>query len=182
MFEVLFYTFAAATCVVIGFLRGGNFRNLPLFNRLWLPPLAAVLQASTVLVPATTLSLVLLFTSYVLLIWFLASNWRFVGLRLLAVGLGLNLLVMGANGGRMPASMEAAEVAGVSQSAIAQVSSGMAPKHMAITDQTRLAFLADQFPLKYPIRKVISVGDTFILLGSFLLVQECMGRRVTIFG
>jgi hypothetical protein len=55
--------------------------------------------------------------SYGLIIWFLIANRTLAGLRIMSLGVAMNALAIAANGGVMPASRFAAELAGRSYNA-----------------------------------------------------------------
>lgn len=170
------FIWVIAVSVAIAVLRGGNFRSIPDFKGLWVPPLAMASQLAALIAPGSVLGVVLISSSYALLVWFTALNLSHTGLRLVLLGILLNFLVIGANGGRMPALPAAAERAGVDMTT---VMAGRGHKHVVMTEQTRLAFLGDVIPLVTPINRIISIGDVFVMAGSFLLVQEIMGRPLT---
>ena len=107
-----------------------------------------------------TLSLLLL----LLAVWL---NRRVPGLLLLGLGLFLNAAVILANGGRMPASLEALRMAGIADStqsfaALPSTNSSL------IGPDTPLWFLGDIFaiPKGIPLANVFSIGDVFIALGA----------------
>ena len=49
-------------------------------------------------------------------------------------------------------------------------------KHEAVTPDTKLVYLADiiLIPRPYPLPKILSIGDIFIILGLFVFIQEIM--------
>jgi hypothetical protein len=86
-------------------------------------------------------------------------------LRIAAIGVGLNLLVIGANGGYMPRSTEASATVGRSVDAIAD---GQRLANVAVlSDSTRLPWLADVLPQPQwlPFSNVLSVGDLLLAAG-----------------
>jgi hypothetical protein len=97
---------------------------------------------------------------------FLAANWRVPGIPLAALGVALNLLVIAANGGVMPASPLPADAPGFQSSA-------------AVADP-RLAFLGDVFalPASWPLSNVFSVGDMLIAVGLAWGVHRICGSRL----
>jgi hypothetical protein len=105
----------------------------------------------------------ILLVSYLLLLAFLVLN-RFVpAAAAMALGLLLNLAVVGANAG-MPVSAAAIEAAGASvpvQSA--QLERGS--KHHLMTDDDVLKPLGDVIPVPEPFGVVISIGDVFLYGG-----------------
>ena len=119
----------------------------------------------------------------VLLLAFAFRNWRLWGVRLMAVGFVLNLLVISSNGGLMPVSPE--EIADANMlDRIENVQLGepvpgskgvlMAPR------DARLWFLSDiiVFPPHSPTARVLSVGDLAIGLGLVIAVAEVIARLI----
>jgi hypothetical protein len=105
---------------------------------------------------------------------FLAANRRVPGLPVVALGAALNLLVIAANGGVMPASTAALAAAG---------RPGTQPGFQSSTalPEPRLAFLGDVFavPASWPLSNVFSVGDLLIGAGlAWGLLRVCGSRLV----
>jgi hypothetical protein len=100
--------------------------------------------------------------SYALLVAFALRNRRLRGLWLVCAGMALNLLVIAANGGRMPLLASAAHAAGLAPTGYANVS----------VDAHRLWFLGDVFalPQTMPFATVVSPGDVLIALGAIAFV------------
>jgi hypothetical protein len=103
---------------------------------------------------------------------------------LAALGVGLNLLVVVANGGFMPQSTDARVASRGASIAVAQSSEPRLRNIVPMTDETRLGFLGDVIPEPawFPNTNVISIGD--LLLGSGLAWWACVitassRRRVT---
>src|SRR5919199_5477218 len=85
-----------------------------------------------------------------------------------ALGVGLNLLVVIANGGHMPQSQAARIAAGVSAENVAGLSARPSWRNVApMTAETRLAWFGDVFPQPtwQPSRNVMSVGDLLLAGG-----------------
>lgn len=100
--------------------------------------------------------------------------------QLAALGIGLNLLVVVANGGFMPQSASARlEVRGATLPADANVAElyNVTP----ISSDTRLAWLGDVIaePRWLPKANVVSVGDVVLSLGMAGLAFLTIGRRST---
>jgi hypothetical protein len=86
-------------------------------------------------------------------------------LRMAALGVGLNLLVIGANGGYMPRSTEASAAVG---RPIDTIADGQRLANVGIlSDSTRFAWLADVVPEPdwLPLSNVLSVGDLLLAAG-----------------
>ena len=102
-------------------------------------------------------------------------NLRVPGLKLFAVGLGLNTLVMLLNGGFMPVSADALRQAGLGARTEELQAAGHSDKSSLIDARTSLPVLGDILPVP-AIEKVFSVGDVFVVAGAAWLVAAGMGR------
>lgn len=178
-----------ALAVLVGLLRGGAIQRLgglPLRQGGW--ALAALLiQALFVYIPWFSASQqakgavigVMLF-SYLLLFVFVWLNRRMLGVLVIGMGLLLNLTVILANGGYMPTSPEALQRGGyISSSPIVSGTRLAKSKDIILSrEETRLWFLSDTLviPPPFPWPTVFSVGDVVIAAGTFLLVQQGMGK------
>ena len=102
----------------------------------------------------------------------LLRNLRLPGLSILAIGAGLNLLVVVMNGGYMPSSPEAwLELTGVASTPVDHYSNVI-----LIGPDTLLPFLADifVFPRPLPMATAFSVGDAIIALGAVVFLVTAM--------
>lgn len=95
------------------------------------------------------------------------ANARVPGMSLIALGSTLNLVVVAANGG-MPVDQAALAAAG------AQIPNDRL--HLALSDRSVFAILADRIPLA-PFRGVYSVGDVLLTVGGFWVPFATMRRR-----
>lgn len=114
--------------------------------------------------------------SLALLLIAVALNRDLPGIRLLGLGLFLNLLVIAANGGLMPISVEAARQAGLLDLIAALQAMGR-HRHVALMGEgTKLWFLGDTIVLGYPLpsAQVFSPGDILVALGAFIFLQWAM--------
>jgi MFS family permease len=120
--------------------------------------------------------------SYALLVAFLAANGRRLGLVVAAAGLASNLLVILANGGRMPVSSAAWRASGRSLHSIA--ASGIYNNNTLAGGHPRLAWLGDIFPLPLGglLGNAVSVGDLLIVLGLTIFVYRAGTVRARISG
>ncbi len=100
----------------------------------------------------------------------LYQNRHLKSLYLVLVGLALNALVIFANGGHMPVSLEALQRAGIEGWEELLKTRGDAV-HSLLDENTRLPFLGDVIALP-PLRKAVSPGDLFILAGIAGVVVE----------
>ncbi|WP_041439009.1 MULTISPECIES: DUF5317 domain-containing protein [Thermus] len=145
--------------MVEGGLAYGTYRGL--FRPEWAGPLAKVL--------------VLLLVGYGLY-----RNRHLKSLYLVLYGLLLNTLVILANGGHMPVSLDTLKKAGI-EGWEELLKTRADAVHSLLDESTRLPFLGDVIPLP-PLRKAASPGDLFILAGIAGVVVEgalrAGGRRL----
>jgi hypothetical protein len=100
---------------------------------------------------------------------FLFRARRVAGIGLIALGLGLNALVVAANGA-MPVSPTASARAGIDTGPLAAGS-----RHAVLDGSTRLPALADVIPVPLPLRpEVLSIGDVLVVAGLARLVYVGM--------
>lgn len=162
--------------VVVSYLRGGRLRRVPdaELRQTWLLFAGLAVQlfvdvaAERAWVGDTT-GYLLLLASQLLVFGFILANWWRPGIGLIALGLLMNALVIGANGA-MPVDVAAIEQLGVEN---VQVPPG---KHEPMTDDTRLAWLGDVYPVS-PIRTIVSLGDVVLALGLVPFVHHLMTYR-----
>jgi hypothetical protein len=112
-------------------------------------------------------------TSYALVALFVFTNRRLIGMPFVALGAGLNVLVLSVNGGVMPAATAALRIAGI------DTSGGFA--NSAAVEHPRLLFLGDVIPIPgpWPIGNVLSVGDLLIVTGALILLHGTCGGLLT---
>lgn len=106
--------------------------------------------------------------SYLLAASALAANRRLPGMWLLALGAGLNVVAIAANGGVMPASEWAVATAGIEPQAGQFHNS-------SVLASPRLLLLGDvlALPAAWPLRNVFSVGDVLLAAGGAVAVARC---------
>jgi hypothetical protein len=111
--------------------------------------------------------------TYAMSFGFLALNHRIVGMKLLAVGGGLNLVAIVANGGVMPASAWATRTAGV-------VADPSGFTNSRAVDEPRLLLLGDvlAIPERWPLANVFSIGDVVLVIGAAVLLHAGSGSRL----
>ncbi len=102
---------------------------------------------------------------------FLIANRTVAGLWILALGGALNLIVISANHGVMPASLTAIATAG-----IPATQDGFA--NSAVLAQPRLSALGDVIgiPGPWPLGNVLSVGDLLIFAGLLVLLHRACSQ------
>lgn len=118
--------------------------------------------------------------SLLMLLGFLGLNWKVVGVPVLLAGLLLNLVVIGANGGRMPANPQALIATGQADRAELLVEEGAAANVVLMSDKTRLNLLGDYIVLPFlgSLGSAYSVGDLVALAGEALLVYGMVRKPV----
>jgi Family of unknown function (DUF5317) len=111
--------------------------------------------------------------SYGLDAYFVFVNRRLVGVPVVALGAGLNLLAITINGGVMPASATALRISGIAERAGFDNSTALAHAH--------LAFLGDIIPVPgpWPIGNVLSSGDLIIFSGAFIVLHVACDSRLS---
>jgi hypothetical protein len=169
MLDVVALSFA------IGFLRGGRIKELPKFSGLWSLIVSIGLQIMSQFVPQW--SGILVSMSYLFVLYFFFRNRQHEDMRVFMIGWLLNALVIWANMGKMPVDLEQAQRLSYPIDALVN---GTDFKHIALTAETNLPFLADSIYKPLIIPRVISIGDLFIMLGAFLLVQRLMSKPVSL--
>ena len=110
--------------------------------------------------------------SLLMLVAFLLVNYRVFGVPILLVGLMLNILVIGANHGRMPADPQALVATGQSSHAEELARNGTAANLVLMSEQTYLNFLGDHIVLPFlgDLGSAYSIGDLVALVGEAALV------------
>lgn len=168
--------------LVIGWVTGGSLARLgdvPLHG--WRLVIAAVVAATVGVLVASTGGAVgraggvagLVGAAACLLV-LMTRNRRVEGVPLIAAGLLLNAVVIGANGA-MPVSLYAQSRAGVSTTTLVE---GNSPRHEVAGPETRLRRLGDVIPVALPLRpETVSPGDILIVAGAGLLILAGMHRR-----
>ena len=162
--------------IAVGYLAGGRLSNLANLQIRW-APLAIIGFVMQLINPPGHWPLAMLFGSFVLLSVFAFVNRHVVGFWLILVGVGLNFLVIGLNGG-MPVSSQALAASG-QEGSIGQLTDNAdsyVKHHLATSDDTAL-FLGDVIALPPPIGQAISVGDIFTYAGVFVVIIGGMRRR-----
>lgn len=162
------------TSFVIAFLRGGRIDQIPKFNKLYALIISIFLQVGAGFLVGWSNWLISFAYLFTLLFFFF--NKEFEDIRIFMVGWFLNALAIWSNYGRMPV-----DFAQVSKTPWAyHLTDGSDYKHSLITDMTNLPFLSDIIYLPYPIPRVISIGDIFLIIASFLLVQRIMNKPISL--
>lgn len=169
--------------VLLGIVLGGSIRTLSEVHFRWWPLALVGFAFQLITVPSLEgrldhwLSVGLLIASYLVLLVFVAANFRLAGFPLVAAGFALNVLVISINGG-MPVSdraLRSAYGSGYQASLTELRLHGGAKHHLQRPDDDLMA-LADVIPIGAPIRKVFSIGDLVSMLGiTWVIMGATMG-------
>ncbi|RKD34208.1 DUF5317 domain-containing protein [Thermohalobacter berrensis] len=178
---------AILSSLIIGKIRKGKLRNIEKVNfRGWyLFIIGFLIEFTSVFVKMKEFSpLVQIIDQYFLYIHGFSYLLIFIGLILnfdkksmilVFIGTLLNLIVIMANGGKMPVSPNGLKYAGLIDY-LQLLKTQAVPTHMLMTEKTKLYILGDIIPLPefYPFAKVLSIGDIFIAIGIFSFIQSAM--------
>jgi len=166
---------AVALGIIVGFVRGGSLKT---FGEAHLRAVWVVFGGVAFQVGAAAadgrdlrwLAFALVLASFACVFAFAALNFQLPGMTLIALGSLCNFIVISANGG-MPVSLDALQKVGLGN----PFENGAAVKgaHHALTDASRLRFLADVIPINV-VANVVSVGDILLWAGLLLLIQKLM--------
>ncbi len=104
---------------------------------------------------------------------FVAINWRIPGLLIIAAGGAMNGITIALNGGQLPASKPALQMAGIEVTKGEFINSGV------IKDPV-LPLFGDIFvwPEPLPFANVFSFGDALIVIGAFYGANKIAGSRL----
>ncbi len=167
--------------IVVSLIEGGKIRRLGWLELrgIWLIPSAWAIQIVVYWAAVKGMGMgpdwvspVLDTASYFLLLIFAGYNWYVAGMRILALGIFLNMLVIALNGGVMP--VDPLYLPEASRQALL---AGQGT-HGLLTPVTHLSLLADRIYISLAGfgEQIISIGDILIDAGSFLLVYKTMVR------
>jgi hypothetical protein len=166
--------------VLIGLVRGGRIGNLSdAAFRLWpLLVLGIVVQGAAAFTGDVGIGVTLILVSYVLLLVFCLLNLGHAGMGVVFVGIALNLVVMGLNGG-MPVRREAIVAAGITSSFAEVDDLDFGTKRHLETDDEILPVLGDIIPV--PVAgEVLSFGDLAMSVGVAAVLVNLLRRRAAV--
>ena len=179
----------AVLSIIVAKLRGGSFKNLEnIYIKGWyLFLIAALVQgllsigkkmniSSANKILAEYFIYIIVFT-FSLMIIPVILNIKKNYMKLFFIGLVLNFIVIAGNGGKMPVFPHGIE--GVRNEISTDIRLPYREfdiKHGAADKNTRFVYLADiiLIPKPYPLPKILSIGDLFLMLGAFQFFQEEM--------
>ena len=171
--------------LLIAKLKGGHIKNLENVNiKGWfLLIISGIIQGSLSIINKLDTSwgnnlisnylIYAIIISYGLLIITVSLNIKKNYMKIFLIGIILNFLVIVGNGGQMPVSLEG--IKGI-HTETTLPDRGFDIKHRAVTNDTVFVYLADiiLIPRPYPLPKILSIGDVFLILGMFVFFQEEM--------
>lgn len=172
--------------LIIAKIRKGTFANIEKleFQKWYLIPIAGGIQLALTLLQRVNPSWAKVLLedyfiyihafSYILILLFTLMNIKKKSMKLFLIGILLNFLVITFNGGKMPVSIQG--IKGINSPTIELPYREFDIKHVAVTPNTKLVYLADiiLIPRPYPLPKILSIGDVFLMLGLFVFIQEVM--------
>lgn len=176
--------------ILISLINGGRIKNLFRMNLryLWILIITAVVNLFLLIVltrfnfPHRRALLIFypylnIFTFFVMIFFAIANN-KYFAFNVIAVGLALNLIVMINYAGFMPVVKEALLYNG-SIKELAYLEKSMSLTHTLAVSGRAFNVLADTIPIGrfINIKTVLSIGDVFLSLGLFMLVEDVMKRR-----
>lgn len=175
--------FGVGLAVAVGLLRGGDLRNFANIRVrwTWLALAALTIQVALIYLAPTSSDIARLFFPLTHL-GILAVAWvnrHLGGMRLLAAGVALNLIVIVANGGFMPVAPEVLVRAGIADSAeLVPPYTRVAGSKGLVVPAEEIAFrwLSDTIVLR-PLHTIVSIGDILMVPGVFFFVEKAMLRQ-----
>lgn len=169
--------------LIIGKLRGGKFNSLGLVSikNPWMFMLAFAIEFGTLFAvsagfeTAHRFGIYLHALSYIVLFIALISNREYYAMWIVLIGSLLNFIVVYANGGVMPISVDGLARAGLMEEARIIMSGGIIT-HRALTASTRFPMFAEiiVLPRPYPFPRLMSIGDIAVSIGVALFIQSAM--------
>lgn len=160
---------------LVALIRGGRIKEFPKFQKIYLLVITIALQVCAVFLPL--IGGVFISIAYLFILAFLVCNREFEDMRIFLVGWFLNAIAIWTNGGKMPIDLEQARKLPYD---LEPVINGTNFKHSVLTESSNLPFLTDVIYMPSIIPRVISIGDIFIMLGAFLLVQRLMSKPISL--
>lgn len=170
----MFIAVAIVVGVLVGLVRGGRFGNLgDAAFRMWpLLVLGVVVQGAAAFTGEGAVPVILV--SYALLLAFCAVNLTHAGMGVVLVGIALNLVVIGVNGG-MPVRQEAIVAAGIVEHHEVKDLEFGEKRHLE-TSRDRITFLGDIVPVPVA-REVLSFGDLVMSVGVAAVLANLLRVR-----
>ena len=182
----MLYAYIIIISIIIGLLCNGKLSSLSQISlkRIELIVLACLIQAGLIFLGPKKVKFVLDYSSYMIIfsyivlllaVWY---NKKLKGMKIIALGIIFNFIVIVVNGGHMPVLLSSLYKAGLNDFALV-LKEGTYVTHTLITEKTLFRFLADVIPLSppFPDPSVVSAGDFLMFYGVFSLIQNAMVKK-----
>jgi hypothetical protein len=182
----MLYLYIIIISILIGLLRNGKLSSLSQISleRIELILLACLIQAGLIFFGEKKVKFVLDYSSYMIIfsyillllaVWY---NLKLKEMKIIALGIIFNFIVIVANGGHMPVLLNSLYKVGLNDFALV-LKEGIYVTHTLITEKTLFRFLADVIPLPppFPDPSVVSAGDILMFYGVFSLIQNAMVKK-----
>lgn len=182
----MLYVYIIIISIIIGLLRKGNLSSLSQISlkRIELIVFACLIQGGLIFLGSKKIKFILDYSSYMIIfsyivlllaVWY---NKKLKGMKIIALGIAFNFMVIVANGGHMPVLLSSLYKVGLDDFALV-LKEGTYVTHTLITEKTLFRFLADVIPLSppFPDPSVVSVGDFLMFYGVFSLIQNAMLKK-----
>jgi hypothetical protein len=170
---------ALIVSVIIGYILKGRLKNIDtnsikviylVFTGFFIEAIMVMLIKNGLLVRGNT-SYLLDAVMYLLLFIFIYLNRQNKWILLMGIGFFLNALPIFFNGGAMPVSTGAIDIVGITRNV---TSEGL---YVLINSSTKLSFLGDVIPIKYPRPFAASIGDIIAAIGLMLFIITGMKSK-----
>ena len=182
----MLYVYIIIISIIIGLLRNGKLSSLSQISlkKTELIVLACLIQGGIIFLGSKEIKFVLDYSpymiifSYIVLLLAVWYNKTLKGIKIIALGIIFNFIVIVANGGHMPVLLSSLYKAGLNDFALV-LKEGTYITHVLISEKTLFRFLADVIPLSPPSPdpSVVSAGDFLMFYGVFSLIQNAMAKR-----
>ncbi|WP_291634507.1 DUF5317 domain-containing protein [Clostridium sp.] len=168
--------------VILGYILKGNIKNLEnvdlkaayLVFISFLIEFFIVISINKGFLSIGIFTYILNFIMYLLLVAFIYFNRKNKYIVLMGFGFLLNSIPIFLNGGAMPVSPKAAEIAGLTLNISRE---GL---YTFINENTKVWFLGDIIPLTFLRNFAISIGDIIAVVGLMLFIITGMKRQIKI--
>jgi hypothetical protein len=179
----MLYVYVIIISIVIGLFRKGKLSSLSQISikKIELIVLACLIQGGIIFLGSKEIKFVLDYSpymiifSYIVLLLAVWYNKTLKGIKIIALGIIFNFIVIVANGGHMPVLLSSLYKVGLNDFALV-LKEGTYITHILISEETLFRFLADVIPLSPPSPdpSVVSAGDFLMFYGVFGLIQNAM--------
>lgn len=114
--------------------------------------------------------------SYILMMICIVLNIKKLYMKIFLIGIILNFMVIFANGGQMPVSLDGIKGIHIETDL---PKSEFDIKHKSVDKDTKFVYLSDiiLIPPPYPLPKILSIGDVFLMIGLFVFFQKEMVKK-----